>query len=120
VAGVGAEAGDWLEIIVETGDVAMNVEVREVRDGTVVDVADLSRFVVDRTGAAGGCHGTLGVCYASDGFRLPQQGNGELLLRLDVRDVGTLRFTGSTAGWPGEPFILGPWEETEPFIWPTG
>jgi hypothetical protein len=120
VSGVGAEAGERMEILVETSDIGPIIEIREIRNGTVVDVADLSTIVADRIGAAGGCHSTLGVCYSSDGFRLPQQGNGELLVRLDIRDTGTLQFTGATAGWDGEPFILGPWEETESFLWPTG
>ena len=23
-------------------------------------------------------------------------------------------------GWPGEPFVLGPWSDTEPFAWGEG
>jgi hypothetical protein len=120
VAGSGPLATDRLEILVETSDIGPIIEIREFRDGQLVDVADLSRIVTDHAGAAGGCHGTLGVCWASDGFRLPADGNGELLVRLDIRAVGSLEITGGTARWTAEPFILGPWKDTETFPWPMG
>ncbi|MEW6226154.1 MAG: hypothetical protein AB1627_16140 [Chloroflexota bacterium] len=117
VAGAGALAGDWLEILVETGDVGPSITATEVRDGVVVGEMDLSGYV-DGTAAAGGCHGTLPVCVDSDGFRLPTDGDGTLAIRLTLVDGGTpLTVTGGTAGWPGEPFILGPWTDTEPFPW---
>ena len=117
VAGAGALAGDRLEILVETGDVGPSITATEVRDGVVVGEMDLSGYV-DGTAAAGGCHGTLPVCVDSDGFRLPSDGDGTLAIRLTLVDGGTpLTVTGGTAGWPGEPFILGPWTDTEPFPW---
>jgi hypothetical protein len=117
IAGAGAMAGERLEILVETGDVAPSILATEVSDGAVVGEMDLSGYV-DGTAAAGGCHGTLPVCVDSDGFRLPSDGNGTLAIRLALIDTGTpLTVTGGTAGWPGEPFILGPWTDTEPFPW---
>ena len=39
--------------------------------------------------------------------------------RLNMPDPssGVLTITGGTAGWPGEPFVLGPWSATEAFAW---
>ena len=109
VAGVGERAGDRWEILVETGDVGPAITATEIRDGRVVDVMDLSGFA-DGTAAAGGCHGTLPVCLSSDGFRLPQDGDGRFSVRLVLPEPGTpLTLTGATATWPGEPFVLGPW-----------
>lgn len=120
VAGTGAAAGDRLEIIVETGDVEPSVELREYRRGELADVVDLTGMTGDRGAAAGGCHGTLPVCLGSDGILLPEGGNGTLGVRFDLPEPALLSITGATAGWPGEPFELGPWEETLPFVWPQG
>ncbi|MCJ7709317.1 MAG: hypothetical protein MUQ32_00645 [Chloroflexi bacterium] len=117
VAGIGERAGDRWEILVETGDTGPDILATEIRDGRIVDEMDLSGFA-DGTAAAGGCHGTLPVCLASDGFRLPQDGDGTFSVRLVLPEPGTpLTITGGTATWPGEPFILGPWTDTEPFPW---
>jgi hypothetical protein len=117
VAGAGERAGDRWEILVETGDVGPTITATEIRDGRVVDVMDLSGFA-DGTAAAGGCHGTLPVCLSSDGFRLPQDGDGRFSVQLVLPEPGTpLSITGGTAAWPGEPFVLGPWMDTEPFPW---
>jgi hypothetical protein len=117
VAGIGERAGDRWEVLVETGDTGPDILATEIRDGRIVDEMDLSGFA-DGTAAAGGCHGTLPVCLASDGFRLPQDGDGTFSVRLVLPEPGTpLTITGGTATWPGEPFILGPWTDTEPFPW---
>jgi hypothetical protein len=117
VAGVGERTGDRWEILVETGDVGPSITATEVRGGHVVDVMNLSGFV-DGTAAAGGCHGTLPVCLSSDGFRLPQDGDGRFSVQLVLPEPGTpLSVTGGTATWPGEPFVLGHWTDTEPFPW---
>lgn len=117
VAGVGERAGDRWEILVETNDVGPAITATEVRAGRVVDTMDLSGFA-DGTAAAGGCHGTLPVCLSSDGFRLPQDGDGRFSVQLVLPEPGTpLTITGGTATWPGEPFVLGPWTDTEPFPW---
>lgn len=117
VAGTGSASGDRLEIVVETSDVEPAVEAREIQDGTLVDVMDLSNLD-DLTSAAGGCHRTLPVCVDTDGIQLPTDGNGLLSIRLELPDpAARLTITGGTAGWPAEPFILGSWTETDPFIW---
>lgn len=120
VAGVGPHASDRLELEVETGDVGPSILAREVRDGQVVDEMDLSAYA-DGTAAAGGCHRTLPVCVESTGFRLPSDGNGTFSVRLTLTDTGMpLALTGGTATWPAEPFVLGPWTDTEAFPWSQG
>ena len=117
ISGTGALAGDRWEILVETGDVEPLITATEVRDGAVVDVMDLTGFGSD-TAAAGGCHSTLPVCLDSEGFSLPADGDGTLSIRLELPEAGQpLSIRGGTAGWPAEPFILGPWTETEAFSW---
>ena len=101
----------------ETSDIEPVITAREIRDSEVVNEMDLSGYS-DGTAAAGGCHATLHVCIDSDGFRLPHNDNGRFRVRLSVATAtGPLAITGSTAGWPGEPFILGPWVTTDTFDW---
>jgi hypothetical protein len=117
VAGTGDRAHDRWEILVETSDVQPVITATEVRDDKVVDVMDLSGFG-DGTAAAGGCHGSLGVCLDSDGFSLPADGNGTFSVRLTLQHAtGPLTVRGGTAGWPSEPFVLGAWTDTEAFPW---
>ena len=117
IAGSGDLRYDRLEIEVETSDIEPVITAREIRDSEVVSEMDLSGYA-DGTAAAGGCHATLHVCIDSDGFRLPHNDNGRFRVRLSVADAsGPLAITGSTAGWPGEPFILGPWVTTDTFAW---
>ena len=81
---------------------------------------DLSGFV-DGTAAAGGCHSTLPVCLDSDGFRLPDDGDGPFSVRLDLpAGAGAARDPRRHGRWDGEPFVLGPWHDTEPFPWGEG
>ncbi len=117
IAGTGDIAGDRLDLVVETGDTEPSIIAAEVRGGIIVDEMDLSGYA-DGTAAAGGCHRTLAVCVDSDGFRLPADDDGTFSVRLTVVDPGApLTITGGTATWPAEPFILGPWTDTEPFAW---
>lgn len=113
VEGSGAAAGSDLEIIVETGDVEYNVIARSTSGGAVVDEKDLTGMVGDSTAAAGGCHPEMPVCYSSAAFVLPSEGDGRLEVGLDLPEpIGALRITGATSPW-SEPFVLGPWRETE-------
>ena len=117
VGGTGTLAEDRWEILVETGDVEPLITAREIRDGNVVDVMDLTGFG-SGTAAAGGCHSTLPVCLDSTGFSLPDNGDGTFSVRLDLPQAGVpLTIRGGTAGWPSEPFVLGPWTDTEAFPW---
>jgi hypothetical protein len=117
IGGTGGAAGDRLELLVETGDVSPFVELREYRNGSLAGTLDLTGMAGNETVAAGACHATMPVCIGSDGIRLPADGDGTVLLRLDLPEAAGLSISGATAGWPGEPFTLGPWEQTEPFVW---
>lgn len=118
VVGTGALAEDSFEIVVEAGDVGPVITATETRGGEVVDAIDLS-FYGEDTAAAGGCHRTLEVCVDSSSFTFADDGTGRLRTRLNMPDPsrGVLTITGGTAGWPGEPFVLGPWSATEAFAW---
>ncbi len=119
VSGTGEQGGERWEIVVETGDVGPVITATEVRGGQVVDVLDLTGFY-DGTAAAGGCHSTLPVCLDSDGFRVPE-GDGLFSVRLDLPEAQVpLVIRGGAAGWDGEPFVLGPWHDTEAFAWGEG
>ena len=121
VSGTGDLAGDRFEVVVETGDVGPVINATEVQGGEVVDVLDLS-FFGDDTAAAGGCHRTLEVCVDSSSFTFADDETGRLRVRLAMPKPGdaSLLVTGGTAGWPGEPFVLGPWSETEAYPWGEG
>ena len=119
VAGIGDYADDRLTVTVETGDVAPVITLVETQAGRVVDSTNLSGFG-DPTTTAGRCHPSLGVCVDADGIRLPVNGDGRLSIELARSDGTSLVVTGETAGWPGEPFILGTWTPTEPFPWEAG
>ena len=118
VAGTGDLAADRFEIVVEAGDVGPVITATETHGGEVVDSIDLS-FYGEDTAAAGGCHRTLDVCVDSSSFMFADDGTGRLRTRLTMPDPasGVLTITGGTAGWPGEPFVLGPWSDTEAFAW---
>ena len=52
------------------------------------------------------------------GSALPPTVTASFSVRLALPDPGTpLTITGGTATWPAEPFVLGPWTDTEPFTW---
>jgi len=119
VTGTGDHADDRLEITVETGDVAPVITVAEIRGGQVIDRTDLSGYG-DPTATAGLCHRSLSVCVDADGIRLPVNGDGHLAIELTRTEDVSLTVAGETAGWPGEPFILGPWTSTDAFPWESG
>jgi hypothetical protein len=121
VAGTGERAVDRLEVVVEVGDTLPAITATEIQDGAVTETLDLGGFV-DETAVAGGCHRTLGVCLDSSSFRFSDDGTGRLRVRLEMPDpdASQLLVTGGTAGWPGEPFVLGPWTDTETFPWGAG
>ncbi|HEX5828488.1 MAG TPA: hypothetical protein VFY23_13265 [Candidatus Limnocylindrales bacterium] len=121
VAGTGDLAGDRLEIVVEAGDVGPGILATEVQDNVVTSTMELSGFT-DETMAAGACHRSLEVCVDDSSFAFADDGSGRLRIRLGMPDPGELPLlvTGGTAGWPGEPFILGPWTDTESFPWGEG
>jgi hypothetical protein len=119
VSGTGELGGERWEIVVETGDTGPVITATEIRGGEVADVLDLTGFY-DGTAAAGGCHSSLPVCLDSDGFRVPE-GDGLFSVRLDLPEAQVpLVIRGGAAAWDGEPFVLGPWHDTEAFAWGEG
>lgn len=119
VTGTGALGGDRWDIVVETGDVSPVISAKQVQGGRVTDVMDLTGFL-DPTAAAGGCHATLPVCLDSTGFNIPE-GKHRFSVRLELPEGQVpLVIRGGSAAWDGEPFILGPWHETEAFPWGEG
>jgi hypothetical protein len=111
----GTNEADRLELIVETSDIAPGIHVDEIVGNEVVATDDLTRMPDEPTVAAGGCHRTVGVCFSSDGIKL-DDANGVLTARFTFRDPSApIAITGSTAGWPAEPFILGDWHDSQTF-----
>lgn len=114
ITGTGDLSADRLELLVEVGDIEPAFEVRTIIDGQLVDATDLTGLVGDPTAATGGCHPTLQVCYGSGGMTLDPT-DGRLTWLLERIEPGSFQVGGATAGWPGEPFILGPWRTTAVF-----
>jgi hypothetical protein len=117
VRGTGDQAGDAWVITVETSDVGPLITATEIAGGRTVGELDLTGFW-DGTAAAGGCHSTLPVCLDTYGFRVPDDGDGSFAVQLHLEDPAVaLTVGGAAAYWDGEPFVLGPWHETEAFPW---
>jgi hypothetical protein len=115
VTGTGTRAGHRLEVIVEVGDIAPGAEVRFELDGQLLDVLELGSMIGADTAASGGCHPTLGVCVSSADIDIDGE-SGTLTVRFEMLGDGPISIEGATAGWPEEPFVLGPWDTTEPFV----
>lgn len=106
---------DRMELYVETGDIVPGIRVDEVIGGDTVGSDDLTRMPEDETVAAGGCHPTVMVCWASFDITTPgPEGTLAVFLGLPEPAAG-FSITGSTADWPGEPFILGEWRDSLTF-----
>jgi hypothetical protein len=115
----GQNPDDRLELLVEVGDIVVGVIVTTVVDGRVVDELDLSGMVGNPTAAAGGCHPVLEACYSSGGIDIDLDA-GRVGLIVERIGPASFEIVGSTAGWPDQPFVLGPWRSTAPFLtgWP--
>lgn len=121
VHGLSDRADDALELVAEVGDVELTVTVREIDGYVVVDELDLTGLGRDGTAATGGCHRTLPVCFASGGMVLPGEGSATFGVDLALLDPDVpLEIGAATATWSGEPFVLGPWRETRPFVTTEG
>ena len=114
LAGLGAHAGDRLELEVSTGDIGYVAEMRSIVAGRTVETTDLSGMLGEPTVASGGCHPTLQVCFASSGVAGPVDGNGELAMTYELLTPADVEIRGAVAAWT-EPFVLGAWRETAPF-----
>lgn len=114
VRGIGLEAADRIELIVEVGDTAPGAEARFYVRGALVDVLSLGGMIGRGTVAAGGCHPTLELCLGTDTMSVDPV-TGTLTASFEALSPVRAEIQGATADWPGEPFILGPWRTTEPF-----
>ncbi|MDQ2966166.1 MAG: hypothetical protein M3R57_09995 [Chloroflexota bacterium] len=112
ISGTGANAGDRLEIIAEVGDIWPGAAVHVYVGGELVDTTDMNGLIGNSTAIAGGCHPTLGLCYSSAGVDIRPE-DGRLSVALEGAATNPFEIRGATAGWNGEPFILGPWRGTE-------
>ncbi len=117
VAGTGSRAGDRWVLEVETGDVAPAITTLDTRAG--VDGDPQAQPGLEQGETAGRvCSSVLPVCVAASSVRLPENGDGTLEVVLTRTDASVpLGVSAATAGWPAEPFILGPWTATEVFPW---
>ncbi len=116
VAGMDGTAERWT-LTVETGDVAPVITTNETVNGVDGEPQELAGLEAgDATGRI--CSVAMPVCVRAASVVLPHDGNGTLVLEISRTDTTTaLSVTGSTAGWPAEPFLLGPWTTTTAFPW---
>jgi hypothetical protein len=106
---------DRMELYVESGDIVPGIRVDAIVGGQVVGTDDLTRMPDDPTVAAGGCHPSVMVCWASFDIETPGP-EGALSVILGLPEPSAqFSITGGTAGWPGEPFILGEWRDSLTF-----
>jgi hypothetical protein len=111
ISGTGANTGDRIEIVAETGDIWPGAAVRVYVGGELFDTTDMNGLIGNRTAIAGGCHPSLDLCFSSAGIDI-RPDEGRLSVELQGAAAGALEIRGATAGWDGEPYILGPWRGT--------
>lgn len=117
VAGAVGDTADSWTLTVETGDVAPVITTVETVNGIVGEPQEQTGL---ETGDATGriCSVAVPACVRAGSVVLPHDGNGTLVLEISRTDIVTaLDVTCATAGWPAEPFVLGPWTTTAPFPW---
>lgn len=112
VSGTGANDGDRIEIVAEVGDIWPGAAVRVYVGGELFDTTDMNGLIGNRTAIAGGCHPTLDLCFSSAGIDI-RPADGRLTVSLQGAAADSFEIRGATAGWDGEPYILGPWRGTE-------
>jgi hypothetical protein len=112
LSGTAARAADRFELELTTSDVGYAAGIRFVVGGTIAETFDLSGMIGEPTVAIGGCHPTLGLCFGSEGLTVPDDGDGMVGLTLEPTDRVELEIRAGSARWV-EPFILGPWHDSE-------
>jgi len=117
VAGTGRRATDSWTLDVATGDVGPAITTTEVTAGVAGDPVEQPALEMgDATGRV--CSAALPVCLIAKTLVLPDGGNGTLVLELVRTDASvSLAVSAATAGWPSDPFVLGPWTTTDAFPW---
>jgi hypothetical protein len=117
VSGTGANTGDRVEIVAEVGDIWPGAVVRVYVGGELFDTTDMNGLIGNRTAIAGGCHPALDLCFSSAGIDI-RPDDGRLSVSLQGAAAGSFEIRGATAGWDGEPYILGPWRGTDAITTP--
>ena len=112
VSGTGANDGDRIEIVAEVGDIWPGAAVRVYVGGELFDTTDMNGLIGNRTAIAGGCHPNLDLCFSSAGIDI-RPDEGRLSVALQGAAADSFEIRGATAGWDGEPYILGPWRGTD-------
>ena len=117
VTGTGSRAADSWALDVITGDVSPVITTTETTAGVAGDPVEQSTLELgDATGRV--CSAGLPVCVVATTLVLPDGGNGTLVLELVRTDASVpLAVSAATAGWPSDPFVLGPWTTTDAFPW---
>ncbi len=117
VEGTVDHAGDGWVLQVETGDTGPVITTTETAAG--VERQPIEQPALESGGSRGRvCSTVLPVCLRAATVRLPADGDGTLVAELVRTDAAhPLRVAGSTATWPTDPFVLGPWTTTEAFPW---
>ena len=117
VTGAGSRAADSWTLTVETGDVGPGITTNETKAGAGGDPVEQTALELgDASGRV--CAATIPVCVIATSVVLPDGGNGTLVLDLVRTDTALpLAVSAATAGWPSDPFVLGPWTTTEAFPW---
>jgi hypothetical protein len=117
VTGTGSRAADRWVVEVETGDVGPAITTTDTIAGTAGEPQEQPGLEAGDARARI-CSTVLPVCIVAATVVLPDAGNGTLVLELVRTDAATaLGVAAATAGWPADPFVLGPWTTTEAFPW---
>jgi hypothetical protein len=117
VRGTGGRATNRWLLTVETSDVAPVITTTDTTRGVEAQPVEQPGL---ETGATTGkvCSSSLPICVRLASVRLPNGGNGTLVLSLTRTDPAVaMSVAGATARWPTDPFVLGPWTTTEAFPW---
>ena len=106
---VAPSGGKRLDLILRTGDVAWSGVVKVSRkDGNSWSI--VGRRVLDGALAGGqqvgGCN--AGVCWSTDDFRLPRNGDAKFGVTVKLTRAGAYRISGAVRQ-ASEAFIYGPW-----------
>ena len=112
ISGTGASAGDRIEIVAEVGVIWPGAAVRVYVAGELFDTTDMNGLIGNQTAVAGGCHPTLDLCFSSAGVDI-RPDDGRVSVAVQGAAAGSFEIRGATAGWDGEPYILGPWRGTD-------
>jgi hypothetical protein len=106
------DSGPFLRVVVETSDVSYSIDAT-----AVTPPADRTRVHLRRPNTAPICELTTGACLARGGVRSPGNPSRHAVSFLVTLDAAkAVAISGGIAEWSSEPFILGPWLESEALV----